>query len=38
MPSSSLPAKPGAGRRAVVASALALAIGASLAPARAADR
>jgi branched-chain amino acid transport system substrate-binding protein len=37
MPSSSLPAKPVAGRRAVVASALALAVGASLAPARAAE-
>jgi len=37
MPSSSLPAKPVAGRRAVVASALALAVAASWAPARAAE-
>jgi len=37
MPSSSLPAKPVAGRRAVVASALALVVAASLAPARAAE-
>ena len=37
MPSSSLPANRVAGRRAVVASALALAVGASLAPARAAE-
>ena len=37
MPSSSLPAKPVAGRRALVASALALAVGASLAPAHAAE-
>jgi branched-chain amino acid transport system substrate-binding protein len=37
MPSSSLPANPVAGRRAFVASALALAVGASLAPARAAE-
>jgi len=37
MPSSSLPAKPVSGRRAVVASALALAVAASWAPARAAE-
>ena len=37
MPSSPLPAKPVAGRRALVASGLALAIGAAFAPARAAE-